>query len=290
MDTIVNLTNDYTVGSNDKRQTGKDLFNTMNGRCEIILDLTMIADAALPFTVFCYNFESDDFNAPLIYEAWERLRRHGRRITGRSNTPAPADAEPTPPRAPLTEALLQAWCGPDPATIKAHLGGVIQKAIYAFDKLEQYSREEIHVQLGVFRACRILNPYWIQLQQIPAVQAELVQLRRIPRIAASIPALTAELPDYYAAAVALGALQAGVDFKAKSVLMWEFWRTQKLQLETWYAAAAEVALIMTASASSERIFSLYSTLFTNSQRSCLEDIVQTSMQQRYNENQRAKDV
>jgi len=143
------------------------------------------------------------------------------------------------------------------------------------------------VQLGVFKACRLLNPYWVRTVPIVAIQVGLLELVRIPRIAASIPALTAELPEYHAAALALVAV---TDVNLLPGKMWEFWRMHTTLLEAWYAAAVEVALIMTSSACPERIFSLYTSLFTNSQRSCLADRVETSMQKRFNENQREKDV
>jgi hypothetical protein len=54
------------------------------------------------------------------------------------------------------------------------LEGVIAKAIYPFDKLEQYSHTELDVEMGIYRACRLLNPYWIRKQTIVALDAELV--------------------------------------------------------------------------------------------------------------------
>jgi hypothetical protein len=100
-------------------------------------------------------------------------------------------------------------------------------------------------------------------------------------------ALVVELLQYHTLA---STLVVETNKKLLPGLMWEFWRKNQLILTTWYAAAAEVALIMTSSASVEMIFSLYGTLFTDEQRSCLSDVIETSMMKRYNENQRASDV
>ena len=49
--------------------------------------------------------------------------------------------------------------------------------------------------------------------------------------------------------------------------LWKFWLTHELSLPRWFAAAKEIALIMTSSAFSQGCFSTYKSLFTSSQGS-----------------------
>ena len=114
--------------------------------------------------------------------------------------------------------------------------------------------------------------------------ATLVTLARIPHVYDLRPALLQELPAYHAAAVAQFALNA----TPTPAERWEFWRERALVLPFWFKAALEVAIVFTSSGCVERIFSLYDSLFDESQESALEDVRETSVMMRFNENQRRR--
>lgn len=68
--------------------------------------------------------------------------------------------------------------------------------------------------------------------------------------------------------------------------MWLFWKTYYMQLPCWYDLAEEVALILTSSASVERVFSLYESMFGHNDQACLEDLREASVKLRYNDKNR----
>jgi hypothetical protein len=65
--------------------------------------------------------------------------------------------------------------------------------------------------------------------------------------------------------------------------------TYKYELPDIYIGACEVALITPSSATSERIFAMYDTLFDDRARSALEDRRETSVMLRVNKNFRLKE-
>ena len=64
---------------------------------------------------------------------------------------------------------------------------------------------------------------------------------------------------------------------------WIFWRSYYNSLPTWYKVAADVALIMTSSASVERVFSLLNSRFSDQQQRALRDYKEGSVRITYNE-------
>ena len=68
--------------------------------------------------------------------------------------------------------------------------------------------------------------------------------------------------------------------------LWEFWKTNAILCPTWFKAACEVAIVMTSSASVERMFSLYDSLFNDYQQNALEDYKSGAVMLHFNEKQR----
>ena len=64
---------------------------------------------------------------------------------------------------------------------------------------------------------------------------------------------------------------------------WNFWRSYCNIIPTCYRVAAEVALVMSSSASVERVFSLLNSRFTGQQQRCLKDYKEGSIRITYNE-------
>lgn len=64
---------------------------------------------------------------------------------------------------------------------------------------------------------------------------------------------------------------------------WAFWRSYYNSLPYWYKVAADVALVMTSSASVERVFSLLNSRFNDQQQRALKDYKEASLRITYNE-------
>jgi hypothetical protein len=110
---------------------------------------------------------------------------------------------------------------------------------------------------------------------ILAVQNELVYFESIPTLAHIEGSLAAELPLYKElSTAAINALLVdvnGVAIEPTPDELWMFWPANCLRLPSWYIAARRGALFMMSSACVERIFSLYDSMFSDSQESALED-------------------
>ena len=132
------------------------------------------------------------------------------------------------------------------------------------------------------------------LNLIEALRLELLTYNRsLPYVSDIYHPLLCQLEEYKQLAIAYKlsvALDYNNDFKSLKIELWNFWKKYKLVLAQSYKGACEVALIMTSSASCERAFSLYVTMFTDAQQSCLEDRVEGSIMIRHNDNQRKHDI
>jgi hypothetical protein len=147
--------------------------------------------------------------------------------------------------------------------------------------------------LNVFRLCRIWNYAFVADTPIEALRLELLTYKSsLPYISDIYELLLCELEAYKQMAITYKqsvAFDYTNDFNILKTELWKFWKKYKLVLAQWYKGACEVALIMTSSASCERAFSLYVTMFSDYQQSCLEDRVEGSIMIRYNDNQRKHD-
>ena len=111
----------------------------------------------------------------------------------------------------------------------------------------------------------------------------------IPKLAAMINELQNELDSYLRLsndAIGIRLTIDNVVIKATLTVLWSFWKDRCLQLPNFFKAAKLIAIIMTSSASVERMFSLYVSMFNSEQERVLEDRREASVLMRYNDNQR----
>jgi hypothetical protein len=66
-------------------------------------ELALIKDASTALVSCCYLMEGDSFLAPIAFDCWEEMRRHGRRLTGRGPVPGT-------PISPFLEAEILKQC------------------------------------------------------------------------------------------------------------------------------------------------------------------------------------
>lgn len=220
----------------------------------------------------CYEYESDGFNAPLLFDRWTAVVRQGQQC----QTVAPR---------------VQARCEHyEPNNVQARntlFRDTVHKSLPAYDKLRSDSTGRLELQHRTSRACRLLGFAFVAVQPLQGLLQELVHLSLLPHVAPHLAALEEELPAYRELAIA--ALTDSDVPNPPPDALWEFWRRHALSLPCWYEAAAEVALIMTSSASVERLFSLYTSLFTDEQANALEDYRETALMLRFNLRQREKE-
>ena len=239
---------------------------------EITLEFALLEDAARPLVLFCYEYESDGFNAPLLFDRWTAVVRQGQQC----QTVAPR---------------VQARCEHyEPNNVQARntlFRDTVHKSLPAYDKLRSDSTGRLELQHRTSRACRLLGFAFVAVQPLQGLLQELVHLSLLPHVAPHLAALEEELPAYRELAIA--ALTDSDVPNPPPDALWEFWRRHALSLPCWYEAAAEVALIMTSSASVERLFSLYTSLFTDEQANALEDYRETALMLRFNLRQREKE-
>ena len=159
----------------------------------------------------------------------------------------------------------------------------VAKACPTFDKLDQDIRGRLGLQTNVMRAARTLGFFFVASTPLLAV----------PTITNMDAALAAELPMYQELATIASARLLldinGVVIEPNPVDLWNFWLANSLRLPSWYLVACQIALIMTSSGCVERVFSLYDSLFDESQESALEDRREASVMLSFNRNQRKKE-
>ena len=113
----------------------------------------------------------------------------------------------------------------------------------------------------------------------------MARIGAFPRIDTLLPRLRAELEEYHSiayAAVMTGAITA----PPSPAELWNFWVVNSIQLPAWFEAARIVALVFVSSASVERIFSLYDSLFGSHLELALEDRREASVMLHFNQKQR----
>ena len=71
---------------------------------------------------------------------------------------------------------------------------------------------------------------------------------------------------------------------------WSFWRRNQHNLPKFFEGAQQIAIIQPSSATVERLFSYLRQAFDCHQESALEDVKETTVLLRYNENMRKKCV
>jgi hypothetical protein len=235
------------------------------------MELAGIVENAKPFVVACYLLEGDGFLAPIVYDRITSIQ-HAR---GNLTNDALTRAERSPQLWAEAVALYD-----DAHERAAAFDQVFAHMLPAYDRLAgELEGGRLSNTWVIFRGCRLLDFNFVRAMEVIALGPECIQLLRLPGLDGTrLQDLLGELEQYHERAVA-------ADEDADS---WEFWRENQLQLPIWYALARNVALIMTSSASVERLFSLYEGRFSEQQQGALQDYKEASIMLHYNHLQRAK--
>ena len=127
-------------------------------------------------------------------------------------------------------------------------------------------------QVEIFKAARLFSPH--QIGQLHPVANDIDVLTSIAFLdeAAPIYTLKNDLPRYIARA-------DGIAANAHPV---EWWKVNEADLPFWSAVAKLILLIQPSSASSERVFSVLTTLFGHLQDLVLQDYIECSLMLQFN--------
>jgi len=249
----------------------RSVFDDADAQRLLKLELAAVVENGEKFVKTCYVLEGDGFLAPLVHDRITSVQEHYNHIT--SNLPRAV-------RSPLLWTTIEAEIA-NPAQRVEVFDSLLEKILPAFLKLQ--SDMDVNGRLYstwiVFRGCRLLNFLFVASKEEIVLSAECIFLLRLPVVPeAALAGLRAELGEYRTIALA----------HDPDSDMWSFWRHYQLRLPVWYKLACNVALIMTSSASVERLFSLYDGRFGDQQQGALEDYRESSIMLHYNELQRAK--
>lgn len=249
------------------------------------MPLALISDFGLGIVKTCYVLEGDGFLSVICYDMWQNMLLNGKKVVG--------DRDHIPVSPLVSEVCVNLTDNVEQQN--RLLYETVEKGRRILSKLEQDTRERLYSQIGIWRACRIFNYHYVATQTIPALIIELNILQVLPRVKEMNDNLLTHLKDYHS--VAREAYQnlevdeeEGIRHQPSPEDLWIFWTTRSNVLTSWYLAAADVALYMTSSACSERIFSLYQGMFSEEQESIIEDRREASVMLRFNENQRNKNM
>ena len=133
--------------------------------------------------------------------------------------------------------------------------------------------------LRIFRSCRLFNYEFVASQALITLEAECHHLMNL--------AICSELTYESFVGDELSKYKELADAEmaqpeAQRADHWTFWLRCALELKTWFRASRDVCLITPSSATIERVFSLLSQGFHDSQGRALEDYKSSSIKIRYN--------
>ncbi len=127
--------------------------------------------------------------------------------------------------------------------------------------------------MAILRACRYWDYKWVESVPLIALQEEIVQIYCVAGISETLRNnIIRELSEYKRLAdlKTLKPTNTQID-------LWNFFIQHKFHLPFTYCGACEVAIIMPSSATSERVFAMYSILFGELDQRALEDMRETSV-------------
>lgn len=277
IDQVVEVLHNANIGSPALRANLLDLIE--ENYDELRLELALIVDVGERLAVACYNLEGDGFLAPYAFDTFQEMLSLGDMYTARGEN---ADDLP---QLPKVEALLAQMFPHNQQQQRELLLATARKAEACFDKVRDDFTYRLQGEMSLYRGCRLLQPYFVAVNNLEALEEELVFLEALPHVVRHIAALRAELPTYRALAIQANIPQASIE-NGSAVAGWQFWQRFALRLPAWFRAAKEVALVTTSSASVERLFAVYRQLFNEQQEGAYEDRRAASVMLKYN---RAKD-
>ena len=143
--------------------------------------------------------------------------------------------------------------GDDVDKLKELIVETVNKSRPVARKLEHDTMGRLRASLQIFKGPRMLGFQYLRDNTIEALNVELNFLQFLPVAVPLMNQLQRELRRYK---------QLADEFQYEDG--WAFWRSYYNSLPYWYKVAAEVALVMTSSASVERVFSLLADSMTSS--------------------------
>jgi hypothetical protein len=221
-----------------------------------------------PIASFCNIFEGDEYLAPYVYDEWNSLNDHMTHILENMTKVNVKSA---------VRDVASSIAEDDLNRVEELIADTVQKSKPVAQKLENDTIGRLRASLQVFKGCRMLGFHYAKDNTIEALNAELEFLHFLPVAVPLMDQLKRELPKYKDLADRY-TLENG----------WNFWRCTYNIIPAWYKVAADVALVMTSSASVERVFSLMNSRFTDQQQRALNDYKEASVRITYNENYRDK--
>jgi hypothetical protein len=242
------------------------------------LELNMGVDALDVFVRRCYELEGDGLLAFRTYDALMEVVEHIAAVrqggAGCPNTRAVA-------RSIVAESFPAALAVDNEVRVNALIQEQLVKVEPVFAYFMRKVIEEMADLVGIFKACRLFDPYRIDMlgANVADVEAQLVLL---PFISPDERAqLLLQLPIYRAAAIGDG-LTADCDRE-------EWWAVREHTAATsaWFNGAIKVMILQPSSAACERVFSMLKAIMGEQQQSrAKEDYQEAAIMTRYNQLQR----
>ena len=173
---------------------------------------------------------------------------------------------------PILTAVLRHISGENPAVAQQCFRCGVSAVQPGWEYFYQTVMGPINQQVEIFKATRLFSPH--QIGQLHHVANDIDVLTSIAFLdeAALIYTLKNDLPRYIARA-------DGIAANAHPV---EWWKANEADLPFWSAVAKLILLIQPSSASSERVFSILTTLFGHLQDLVLQDYIECSLMLQFN--------
>ena len=260
-DKIVDIINDEDVGC--ASLIGQLVTILEEEKDTLRLELALICDSGSPIAAFCNNFEGDGYLAPYLYDEWEGLNN---RMTHILDNLIKVDVKSA------VRDVASRIAGDDDDKLEELIVETVNKSRPVARKLESDTMGRLRASLQIFKGCRMLGFQYVRDNTIEALNVELEFLQFLPVAVPLMDQLQRELRRYK---------QLADEFQYEDG--WAFWRSYYNSLPTWYKVAADVALVMTSSASVERVFSLLNSRFNDQQQRALKDYKEASLRITYNE-------
>ena len=141
----------------------------------------------------------------------------------------------------------------------------------AYDYFNRKFGEDLEVAVSAFKFARFFSP--AKVVELLPTGNDLDKLRIFPFLNSNIiDQLKLELPKYMAAAEDIS--------PTVDTIVW--WKRHANDLPHWSKACKMLLLVQPSSAAAERVFSILLSSFTATQRSSLEDYIETSIMIQYN--------
>lgn len=238
---------------------------------DLVLEIALIKDVGSELIKLCYFQEGDGFLCVTTFGHWEKILALLKILSD--------DRLPLANKVVLLPTLdlkAQGIAGPNPQLYARKMVETLRKVIPVYEKMVYDSSHRMEPTLALLRGLRLLNFEFVGNTNILALQTEWIQLCRIP--AATLQFHVLELEKYKELADVENSNPPDCRLS-----LWEFWlKYGFLHLPNLFSVACEAALLAASSGCVERLFSLLTSIFADTQQSALEDYKSVSCLLRFN--------